>query len=154
MHLSQRIQTIQADLDNYRLAEGSYSCILNIRFFMRHLSPQIVNALEPGGIFILETFTEDDVKAHYPGANPDYFLKRNEALKLFSDLFILHYSERFESGRAVATLVARKPEPAVGLEHSTPVYAGKHRQGDPCCDVYRVRMDVDIHKQRQDGRSR
>ena len=153
-HLSHRIHTIQADLDDYRLAEGRYACIINIRFFMRHLSPHIVRALEPGGIFILETFTEDDVKAHYPEANPAHFLKRNEALYLFRDLFVLHYSERMESGRAVVTLVARKPGPDVGLEHSLPSYGGNHRTGNPCCDVYSLRQESNGQQHSQGGRSR
>lgn len=134
-----KINTICADLNEYRIAENAYNCIINMRFLMRPLSPQIMKGLKSGGILIYETFTKDDAKAKRPGANKDYFLDRNELLDIFSDLLILSYSERMVDGRAVATLIARKPGPDTGLEHADPFLKGSFRKAS--AGTYRVKGD-------------
>jgi len=118
--MGSRLHTIEADLESYRLEPEGYDCIVNFRFFMRHLVPQIQQALRPGGILLFETFTRDDFKAQREGANLDHFLERNELLRMFPDLLVLSYQERIVEGRAVATLVARKPGPGVGIELANP----------------------------------
>jgi SAM-dependent methyltransferase len=140
--VEKKINTICADLDTYRFEEDSYSCIINMRFLMRSLTPQIVKALKPGGILIYETFTKDDGKAQMEGANKDYFLDRNELLKMFPDLMVLFYHERMVDGRAVATLIARKPGPAVGLEYANPeTLAGSSTSSGKCCETYKYRAE-------------
>lgn len=135
--VSDKIKTICADLNEYKIEENAYNCIINMRFLMRPLSPHIIKGLKSGGILIYETFTKDDAKAKRPGANKDYFLDRNELLDIFSELLILSYSERILDGRAVATLVARKPSPDTGLEHADPFLEGHFPKSS--AGIYRVR---------------
>lgn len=137
--VADRLNAIRADLELYRIEPGAYDCVINMRFLMRPLAPQISRGLKPGGILIFETFTKDDPKAGEPGANPAYFLDRNELLRLFPDLLVLRYAERFVDGRAVATLVAVKPGPGVGLDHANPSEGAGTTPSSPCCPAYKVR---------------
>ena len=41
---------MQADLDKYPLPCGRYSAVINCRYLQRELFPQMIRALEPGGV--------------------------------------------------------------------------------------------------------
>jgi tellurite methyltransferase len=81
----------------------SFDVIVVCRFLDRNLCPAIAAALKPGGILFYQTFTQGL-------SNPDYLLRNNELITLFSELDILEYHEPEPDahGKAEARLVARK----------------------------------------------
>lgn len=87
---------------------NSFDVIVVSRFLDRGICTAIAAALKPGGILFYQTFT-------HGLSNPDYLLKPNELLSLFSDLEILEYHEPEPDarGKAEARLVARRSASAL-----------------------------------------
>ncbi len=105
-----KVNPIQADLENYKIPMRMYDLIINLNYLQRSLVPAIKMGLKKGGVILFETFTLDQQAIGHP-KNPDFLLKPNELLHLFSDLHILFYREGvFEEGgkRAIASLAARR----------------------------------------------
>lgn len=104
-----KVQTVNADLNKYRIKPDSYTVILNFYYLQRNLFPQIKAGLRKGGVLVFETNTMDQLKL--PGGrtyDKDFLLEPGELKKAFADLEILHYSETNDGKKAVASLVARK----------------------------------------------
>ena len=78
----------------------------------RPLFEQLKKSIEPGGILIYETFTEEQATLGRP-KNPDFLLKKGELGDLFSDWKITHTFEGIvasDSGKqAIAQIIAFKP---------------------------------------------
>lgn len=97
------------------LAGKSFAAIMVFRYLHRPLFEQIKDAILPNGIIIYETFTTAQVQFGRP-KNPDFLLKPDELLDIFSDWEILHSFEGIVesvngsgSKQAIAQIVARKP---------------------------------------------
>jgi len=73
-------------------APQSFDVIVVSRFLDRSIIPELINALKPGGLVFYQTFIQEKVIDIGPG-NPDYLLKPNALLELFSSLRILVYRE-------------------------------------------------------------
>lgn len=104
-----KIQTMNADLNKYKIRPEYYSVILNFFYLQRSLFPQMKAGLKKGGVLVFETYTTEQLKN--PGGQSmekEYLLDPGELKKAFGDLEILHYSERNDGKEAVARLVARK----------------------------------------------
>lgn len=104
-----KIQTVNADLNKYKIKPDSYSVILNFYYLQRSLFPEIKAGLKKGGVVVFETNTTEQLKN--PGSESlekDFLLQPGELKKAFSDLEILHYAETNDGKKAVASLVARK----------------------------------------------
>ena len=101
----------QADLEKIELPENSYDLIVNFNYLQRTLVPQLKAALKVGGHVIFETYFIDQQAIGHP-TNPDYLLRHNELLDLFSGFRVLYYREgRFkDNGEDAfrAGLLARK----------------------------------------------
>lgn len=105
-----KIQTINADLNTYKIKPDTYSVILNFYYLQRSLFSQIKAGLKKGGVIVFETHTMDQLKLVKQGSwERDFLLEPGELRKVFSDFEILHYSETNDGKNAVASLVARKP---------------------------------------------
>jgi len=70
----------------------SFDVIAVSHFLDRSIIPDLLSALKPGGLVFYQTFIQEKVNDTGPG-NPDYLLKPNELLELFSSLRILVYRE-------------------------------------------------------------
>jgi 2-polyprenyl-3-methyl-5-hydroxy-6-metoxy-1,4-benzoquinol methylase len=107
---SLQINTTQADLAYYQIAEETYDVIINFYFLERSLIPQIKRALKPGGMLLFETYTVEQPQYGRPH-NLAYLLKPNELLNSFMDLHIIYYHERVEKlqeeTRAIASLLVQ-----------------------------------------------
>ena len=118
------IQTIQADLGEYKLGVESWDCIVSIFF---HLSPElrsviyprVISALAPGGLLILESYTPEQLN-YGTGGPPlaDHMLTPDDLEGYFRPLTIEHLWQREReviegSGHtgmaSVVQLLARKP---------------------------------------------
>lgn len=97
------------------LAGKYFAAIMVFRYLHRPLFEQIKDAILPNGIIIYETFTTAQAQFGRP-RNPDFLLKPDELLEVFSGWEIIHSFEGIiESGndsgskQAIAQIVARKP---------------------------------------------
>ena len=107
-----KVNAIHADLDSYNIPCDTYHLILNIHFLNRRLFPQIIEALKPGGVLIVETFLEGDpIRTAQPTCR-DYLLRPNELLHAFLKMQILFYEEKENvppiRASHLAALVARR----------------------------------------------
>jgi len=92
----------------YHIEEGVYDVIICFNYLQRSLISQIKGGLRKGGMVVYETFIVDQAQFGKP-KNPDYLLKHNELLHLFSDFRCLRYREGImEHGAAIASIIAEK----------------------------------------------
>ena len=103
------IKAAVADLEKeYVIARENYDVIICFRYLQRSLIPAIKAGIRPGGIVIYETFIIDQAAYGKP-SNPEFLLKHNELLHLFSDFRCLRYHEGDMVNRgAVAGIIAQK----------------------------------------------
>lgn len=104
------INFIQADLEVYQMPTDTYDLIINFNYLQRSLVPSIKRGLKKGGVVLFETYTLEQQAIGHP-KNPEFLLKPNELLKLFSDLHIFFYREGVfeEDGKkAIASLAGRR----------------------------------------------
>ncbi|WNC67944.1 SAM-dependent methyltransferase [Thalassotalea nanhaiensis] len=91
-----------------------FSAIIIYNYLHRPLFEQIKTSIQSGGLVIYETFTTENIQFGRP-KNPNFLLKHNELLQLFSGWEVLHYFEGVVSNvdgqgsKAIAQIVARKP---------------------------------------------
>ena len=108
-----KINTFLVDLDQYQIEKERYDLIANFYFLKRRLIPRIRNGLKKGGMIVFETYLLEHRTLGVEGPKQaKYFLKPNEALRLFKTFRIRFYREGIfsEGGRrkAVASLIAEK----------------------------------------------
>ena len=112
----QNIENIHAkevDFDTYDLPPSQYDLIVKVYFLHRRLFPQIIKALKPGGIVIVETFLHHRENEREP-SNPAFRLNEGELEAAFSKqcdlLYIDEYWDRDYMGFKTmkAAMVARK----------------------------------------------
>jgi tellurite methyltransferase len=102
-------RVVDLEKDHY-IQPARYNVIMCFRYLQRSLIPHIKNGLRGGGIVVYETYTIDQRLFGKP-KNPDFLLNPNELLNLFRDFHIIKYHEGiFEDKKAVAGIIARKPE--------------------------------------------
>lgn len=90
------------------ISKDAYDVIICFRYLQRSLFSAIKSGLKPGGMVIYETYITDQAQFGRP-VNPDYLLKHNELLTLFSDFRCLRYHEGiYDNSRAVAGIAAEK----------------------------------------------
>ena len=103
------IKMYHSDLEKGNLIEEyAYDVIICFNYLQRSLIPQIKEGLRTGGAIVYETFIIDQSQFGRP-RNPDYLLKHNELLHMFSDFRCLRYREGIiENRKAIAGIVAIK----------------------------------------------
>jgi tellurite methyltransferase len=103
----------RCDLEEAGLTEADYDVIVQINYLQRGLFGDLVRALGPGGLLILETFTRADLEALGNHVEARYLLDAGELPASFPELEVIRHREAVvEHGgrtRAVAGLVARRP---------------------------------------------
>jgi len=89
------IKTEVGDLQRgYDMGESEYDLITDFYYHDVAMIPAVMRALKPGGMFILQNFSLDQLETNRFGPrNPDYLVKPNELLALFSGYRILHYED-------------------------------------------------------------
>jgi SAM-dependent methyltransferase len=108
-HLHGGLDLVQANLEETQLPERRFDLILCIQYLRRSLFSQIVRALRPDGVLLMETFTRAQLE--FPGGprNPAYLLETGELREAFPELCVLFYRE-LRAGQGIASLLARRPE--------------------------------------------
>ena len=94
----ENITIIEADLDTFSPQPNTYDLIVKTNYLDRSLIERAKEALKPGGIFIVETYVEDDANEK-KDSNPDFLLHKDELLSVFDDGFsILEYKNFWNEG--------------------------------------------------------
>lgn len=111
--LSDKIRTIEADLDEYEIAKESYDLVINCNYLDRAMFPAIKDGLKDGGVLIFETFVEAEGEGFHQPSNPDFLLRSEELKEAFEEFDIIKYEEHMTQNLRgekvnVASLVARK----------------------------------------------
>lgn len=116
------VHAVVADLTGYDMGKAQYDLVTNFYYYDTSIFPQVLEALKPGGMFILEQFSIDHLNyresSGFGPRNPDYLVKPNELLQHFKSLRILYYEdtvveldEGMHNGTAaVIRLIAEKVE--------------------------------------------
>ena len=116
------VNAVVADLTNYDMGEARFDLITKFYYHEPSIFPRIIDALKPGGMFILEQFSIDHLKyretSGFGPRNPDYLIKPNELLEHFRSLRVLYYEDtvvELDEGMhkgtaAVIRLIAEKVE--------------------------------------------
>ena len=104
------VSVVASDVEGMSLLPSRLDAIVNTFFLWRPLAEQYVKALRPAGILYFQTFTTDnqDVLGKTKPRR-DFLLEPGELRQMFTALEVLHYEEKIEEGRAIATLVAQRP---------------------------------------------
>jgi tellurite methyltransferase len=103
------ITPLLANLADQPFPAGPWDVISCLHYLQRDLFPAMVEALEPGGLLVLNIATATNLERNdRPGAH--FLLADGEIATLVADLEIVHHTERWnDSDRHEAELVARKP---------------------------------------------
>ena len=116
------VNAVVADLTDYDMGKGQFDLITKFYYYEPSIFPQIIDALKPGGMFVLEQFSIDHLKyretSGFGPRNPDYLIKPNELLDHFKSLRVLYYEDtvvELDEGMhkgtaAVIRLIAEKVE--------------------------------------------
>ena len=87
------IHAKEVDFDTYVLPAQTYDLIVKAYFLQRRLFPQMIEALKPGGVIILETFLHHPDNERTP-SNPAFRLNEGELEAAFGERCeILHIRE-------------------------------------------------------------
>ena len=91
--VADNVTLIEADLDTYTPKQNHYDLIVMSNFLDRDLIARCYGALKDGGIFIIETYMQDD-ENEKKDSNPDFLLKEDELIVMFYNGFKrLDYAE-------------------------------------------------------------
>lgn len=110
------VEAIAADLATYRIPEDTYDLILDFYYLQRDLISSMKAGLRPGGMVVFETYTLEHLQYEGGPRDPAYLLASNELLDHFRDFRVILYrewvvdSEKDPGKKAIASLIARKPE--------------------------------------------
>ena len=101
------LQTFVVDLDTYVIPPNTFDVIICTYYLQRNLFPKIAEALKPGGMALVETYTMEHLK-YRPRFNKAWLLKPNELLTLLPGLQVLRYQEVDTEHAAIASILAQK----------------------------------------------
>ena len=96
-----------ADLTAVPLPRARFDLLVVTRYLQRDLFGTIRDAVRPGGVVIVETFTTAQRALGFGPTSPDHLLEPGELRRLFEGFEILFYEE-VTAPEAVARTVARR----------------------------------------------
>jgi len=111
------INAKEVDFDTYTLPKEKYDLIVCTYFLERRLFPQMIEALKPNGIILLETFLHDVDNERIP-SNPAFLLNEGELEATFNDKCeLLHipefWDEDYQGHKTMKTSMVAKKKSAV-----------------------------------------
>jgi len=89
------INAKEVDFDTYTLPEASYDLIVSVYFLKRSLFDQMIDALNPNGILLIETFLHHECNEREP-SNPAFLLNEGELETFFDDRCELLHIKEYE----------------------------------------------------------
>jgi tellurite methyltransferase len=104
-----KIKAIAASLKDYKIAPASFDAIICFYYVDRDLLENIKTWLRPGGILIYEAHTtKQRLHPAFRHDPPEYFLKEQELLKLFTGMRVLKYEEPLHEKDFRASIILQK----------------------------------------------
>jgi SAM-dependent methyltransferase len=104
-----KFKGVVASLNNYKIPPASFDAIVCFYYVDRSLIDKMKSWLKPGGILIYEAYTTRQVKnKKSPEYNPDYYLKEQELLHLFSGMRVLKYEEPLHEKEFRSSIILMK----------------------------------------------
>ena len=89
------------------MEKNAYDLVICTYYLQRDLFPQMMDAVKPGGMVLVETYNMDYL--NYSQFNKNYLLKTNELLEVFKDFKIIRY-QSFDNGKeAYSSIIAQRP---------------------------------------------
>ncbi len=101
------IETKVVDLDDALLGTNEYDLVLCTYYLNRGLLPKMKQAVKPGGMVVVETYTMDHLK-YRPEFRKEWLLEKNELVEWFKDFTILDYQVVDNGESAFASIIAQK----------------------------------------------
>ena len=103
-------EVIRADLEGqapWHLAGRRFAGVVVVKYLHRPLLPDLLDALEAGGVLIYETFARGNERYRRP-RKPDFLLRRGELLEWVSGkLQVVAYEHGIEDGEGSRSVVQR-----------------------------------------------
>ncbi len=90
--INENVTLIEEDLDSFVPQKEYYDFIIMTNFLDRALISRAKESLKVGGLFVIETYMEDE-ENEKEGYNPDFLLQKEELKHIFSEYEILAYDE-------------------------------------------------------------
>lgn len=108
------VTTAYTDLEAGAASFGTaaFGAVLVFNYLHRPLLPALVDAVEPGGVLIYETFTLQQAERGQP-TNPAFLLRPGELTTLVAPLEVVAGREGDIDGAWRASIVARRPQSTV-----------------------------------------
>jgi SAM-dependent methyltransferase len=92
-HRGVQLTTLQTDLLSFDMGEERYDLITSFYYYQPELFPRVKDALCPGGQFILQTFSIDQIGFGGGPRNPAHLVEPNALLRSFADFRIRYYED-------------------------------------------------------------
>ncbi len=103
--VAENVERVQVDLENgtpWPLAGRRFGAATVTNYLHRPLMPDLLEAIEPGGVLLYETFMEGNERFGKP-SNPAFLLKDGELLELVRGKFsVIAYEARLISAPTMA----------------------------------------------------
>ena len=100
-------EVIDLEAGPVALGADAYGGIVVFNYLYRPLMPALIDALEPGGVLLYETFTRGQAARGHP-RNPAFLLDEGELPRLVAPLQVLRSFEGERDGHLIASVVARR----------------------------------------------
>jgi tellurite methyltransferase len=104
-----KFKGVVASLNEYKIAPASFDAIACFYYVDRSLIERMKTWLKPGGILIYEAYTVREMKTKKaPEYNPEYYLKEQELLSMFSGMRVLKYEEPLHEKEFRSSIILMK----------------------------------------------
>lgn len=104
-----KFKGVVASLNDYKIPPASFDAIICFYYVDRSLIEKMKTWLKPGGILIYEAYTVREMRTKKaPEYNPDYYLKEQELLHLFSGMRVLKYEEPLHEKEFRSSIILMK----------------------------------------------
>ena len=87
------VESVVADLNNYDMGRNAYDLITMLYYHEEGLYPGIRAALRPGGHFLFQTFSRDQLKRDWGPRDLDHLADGSRLLDAFGSWRIRHYED-------------------------------------------------------------
>ncbi len=105
-----QINTVVASLNKYKIPDGTFDAIICFYYVDRSLIDKMRAWLKPGGVIVFEAYTIDQRNADpaLKDDDPNYYLKKQELLRMFPDMRILKFEEPIHEKEYRSSLIVKK----------------------------------------------
>jgi tellurite methyltransferase len=106
-----RIETVLTPVEKFKVEKNSFDTIICFYYLDREIMDTIVSWLKPGGILIVENYTDNQKRN--PGFDTQderHIFRPGELLTYFKGMKVLHYEEPLHLKEFTASIILQKPK--------------------------------------------